>query len=262
MTLASFRSKLSRSERGGTALSLVPAQTTSLADVVNSHRYAALERLCVEAYHDVHRQTRLTEHLRAAIPDLQAEHAAIDLVAKAARVSLPPVAELKPNARSTSMAELLESTVGLDYPEPVLPAAPTGEAALRRAFSALAQETRAQWSKAAHLRREVEQFERQAAEHRQYIDSALGVLTGTVSRKVDSTSNATTVAAAGGLSLQEGLTLRLRPNRIAGAIIAFLSLSILTGLLIVNSAAVTGRPLTPMPAPTTPAAAGSPGGTR
>ena len=48
--------------------------------------------------------------------------------------------------------------------------------------------------------------------------------------------------------LQEGLTLRLRPNQIVGALVAFLSFSILTWLPIVNSAAVTGRPIARLPA--------------
>src|SRR3974390_171874 len=64
MIPAFLRSKLRRFERGETALCMVPAQATLLPDVVTSSRYAALERLYIEACHDLHRQRRIAEHLQ------------------------------------------------------------------------------------------------------------------------------------------------------------------------------------------------------
>ena len=247
MIPAFLRSKLRRFERGETALGMVPAQATLLPDVVTSSRYAALERLYIEACHDLHRQRRIAEHLRTELPEVQAEDEALQIVAKTARLTLPRSPAPEPDRHSTFMAELLDSVGGFSYPAPVLPPRPTGESALRRAFSTLAVEARAAWSEARQLQREITVLEDGVQHHRQAVASLLNLLAG----KTLSASGLSSPppAPARGSSLQEGITLRLRPNHIVGALIAFLSFSILTGLLIVNSAAVTGRPLPTSPAP-------------
>lgn len=213
-------------------LRLVPAQATLLLDVVTSSRYAALERMYTEACHDLHWHTRLAEHLRAELPEVQAEHEALQIVAKGARPALP----------SASVPNVQDA---------VLPPRPSGEAALRRGFSTLAIQARTAWSETAQLRREIATLEQRVRHHRRAVDSLLSLFAGNV--RCDAESHAPAPAPAPGSArgnlLQEGLSLRLRPNHIVGALIAFLSFSILTGLLIVNSAAVTGRPVTSLPTP-------------
>jgi hypothetical protein len=242
-----LRSKLPHFERGETALGMVPAQATLLPDAVTSSRYATLERLYIEACHDRHRQTRIAEHLRAELPEVQAEHEALQIVAKTARLTLPPSPSPDPGRHSAFMAELIDSVGGFSYPDPVLPPRPIGEAALRRAFSTLSIEARTVWSEARTLQREIAALEARVQHHRQAVVSLLTLLAGKTAAASGVTSQSLAPARAG--SLQEGITLRLRPNHIVGALIAFLSFSILTGLLIVNSAAVTGRTVPTSPAP-------------
>jgi hypothetical protein len=265
MLPAFLRSKLRRAERGEPTLGMVPVQATLLPDVVTSSRYAALERLYIEACRDLHRLTRLADELRAELPEVEAEHEALRIVAKTARLTLPPAGPAPtPNPKRTAVliAELLDSVVGFNYEDPVLPPRPTGEAALRRAFSTLAVQARGIWSKAGHLRREIDVLEDRLQHHRQATASILTLLSGKRRAASELTSSAPTPERCG--LLQEGLSLRLRPNHIVGVLIAFLSFSILTGILIVNSGVTTGHPLpvvssAPATAPTVPTA-GSRGG--
>jgi hypothetical protein len=252
MTLTSVFSALRRRARFAAPSGLAPS-TATLADVVTSPRYAALERLYIEACHDLHRYGRLAEHLRAELSDVQAEREALDLIAKAAKVSRRRDAspsgdpsQSTPVVGPSSMAELIDSVGGFSYPEVSLPETPTGEIALRRSFAVLTARLRATWTDLARTRREVADLYSRVQQTR---EAAQGLVSAFLGAVPPVAGRPATTQAVLPLSLQEGLTLRLRPNQIVGACIAFLSFSVLIGLLIVNSEAVAGHRLTPPSGP-------------
>jgi len=264
MTLAALLSKFRRSSSADTPLASVPVEVTTLADVVTPRRYDALVRLYVEACEELHRHTRLATQLREELPDAEAERDAVRLIVKSAKLPRRTVPLMRHRApgiageRPGAIAELLDSVGGLTFPAVDLPPQPSGEVALRRAFCALAARTRATWADVARVRRELAQIQERLQDYRETTDALVALFAGT---EASASAERSPAPPATG-SLQEGLTLRLRPNQIVGALIAFLSLSILTGLLIVNSDAVTGHHLTPAPSPAAAATPNRPGRAR
>jgi hypothetical protein len=125
-------------------------------------------------------------------------------------------------------------------PAPYLPAPPIGDIALRRAFSTLAYDTREKWQEAARLKSAVDTLEEQVAEHRHAVAFLAAAMAG-------SHTNARPPHPPG-VICQDGLTLRLRPNQLVSALVAFLTFSIITGLLIAASTRLPELPALSAPA--------------